>query len=148
MSDDEKPPASSDRSGEATVQGLAGRPGRCMKCADTRSNRWVGGSHSRMSACSHVVRSAMSAPAAAARSAARSTATVDTSTPVTFHPRAASQIASAPSPLPTSRALPGAHVRDLLDEVRVGSCSHCGRRARRTGNPVAGAATDYGLENV
>ena len=66
----------------------------------------------------------MSAPAAPAWAAARSTATMEMSTPVTCQPRRASQTASAPSPQPTSSARPGRRPLTSATSCGFGSPLH------------------------
>ena len=78
-----------------------------MNWADTRSKVAGAGSHSNRSPWHQVIRSATCGPARSAISADVASATEEMSTPVTTQPCEASQIASAPSPQPTSSAVPG-----------------------------------------
>src|SRR6516162_1634220 len=81
--------------------------GNCMNCADTRSNESRSGGWAIRSACRHSMRAAAAGSVSRACCAARSSATPEISAPTTIHPARASQMASAPSPQPTSRARPG-----------------------------------------
>src|SRR5690242_3287153 len=81
--------------------------GNCMNCAETRSNESRSGGRAIRSVCRHSMRSAAAGPVSRACCAARSSATPEISAPTTVHPARASQMASAPSPQPTSSARPG-----------------------------------------
>lgn len=85
-------------------------------CAETRSNSRPRKSASSSPAGIH----SMSTSASRACSAARAKATDDTSSPVTSHPIAASQTASAPSPQPTSSARAGARPTSSVTRVPLG----------------------------
>ena len=95
--------------------------GRCMKWAVTRSNAAAGGVQTVRSACTQVVRPATSPTPVAACVAARCRAVAEKSTPVTRQPRAASQSASAPSPLPTSSAEPAGRSPASSTSAALGS---------------------------
>ena len=84
-------------------------------CIDTRSNEQAGNGVCRASPQTH----STAAPARSAASRARPMATSEMSIAVTVQPLRASQIASAPSPQPTSSARPGVRPADLDEEPPV-----------------------------
>ena len=77
-----------------------------------------------------MIRPAISGPAAAACPAARSSATVEMSTPVTCQPWLASQMVSAPSPQPASSARPGESPLTSATRVAFGWPLHSASRVR------------------
>jgi hypothetical protein len=96
--------------------------GRTPYWTDTRSKVFSSPASSINPPCCHVT--VISIKAAA--DAARSRATADGSRAVTFHPRCASQIASAPSPQPTSNAVPGSRSATSTTRLPFGSPDHRG----------------------
>lgn len=118
-----------------------------MNCAETRS--YVVSAVRSVISAPHSMRSATSAPDFAAIAAPRTKATAEMSTAVTRQPRSASQIASAPSPLPTSKA---ARVRaprsrrGVAGSARrsIPNCSSDGARPRTLPSMRGGRANELG----
>ena len=128
-------PPGATASASARKSTVRGPDGRCMNCAVTRSNRLAGGAQRVKSCCCHSMPPATASaadgatPARRLRAAARSRATAEKSTPVTCQPRPASQIASAPSPQPMSRARPGARSEVSLTNTGLAAPLHTSSRA-------------------